>query len=249
MGQHQRPQRVEEPAAAARRPPPRSVPLCRLHVDPRGSPARHRAPQQREEKTRESGGHGRGGLAAMDRCHGDEVPEPAAHLPDHRGLAGTVRAHHPDDRSAREQRLRRRPAPQRAPGLAPRAPAPCQARTPAHEPSVRSQPRCQRSTETEATDPRSPRLDGVREAPEEREFDARKMLLQQAAHLLIVHSLAQPPQLVGGRRPVPRDEGLARDGVVEALADHEQHQLRSPRGHVHPVLRLPCAAQQHVLHR
>src|SRR5205823_14162339 len=112
----------------------------------------------------------------------------------------------------RERAWRRPPAAQRAPALAPRAPAPCQARTPAHEPSVRSQPRCQRSTETEATDPRSPRLDGVREAPEEREFDARKMLLQQAAHLLIVHALAQPPQLVGGRRPVPRDEGLARYG-------------------------------------
>src|SRR5439155_9167612 len=142
------------------------------------------------------------------------------HLPDHRGLPGAVRADHPDDRAPGEERLRWRPAPQRAPRLAPRAPAPCHGRARAREASVGPQPRRQRPPETEATDPPSPRLDGVPQLPEEREVDARKVLGQQAAYVLIRGPLThQPAELVGGRLPFPWNQGLARHGVVEALAD------------------------------
>src|SRR5207249_2923568 len=103
-----------------------------------------------------------------------ELAQPPAHLPHHRGLPGTVRADHPDDRAPGEERVRGRPAPQRPPRLAPRAPAACQGPARAREPSVGSQPRRERPPETVATDPPPPRLDGVSQPPEEREVDARK---------------------------------------------------------------------------
>src|SRR3989442_15706939 len=110
-------------------------------------------------------------------------------------------------------------------------------------------PRRERPPETEATDPPSPRLDGVPQPPEEREVDARKVLVEQTAHVLIPGSLTQPAELVGGRLPFPWNEGLDRNSVVEALADDEQYQLGRGLGHVHPCLRRPRATQQHVLHR
>src|SRR5207247_2168548 len=159
--------------------------------------------QQREEQARESGRHRGRGLASMDGSDGQELPQPSAHLRDYRRLPGAVRADYPDDRAPGEERLRGRPAPQRAPRLAPRAPAPCQGRARAREPPVGPQPRRERSPETEATDSPSPRLDRVSQLREECEVDARKVLVEQTAHVLIPGALTQPAELARGRLPYP----------------------------------------------